>query len=136
YRAWKRDAMLNAPVFTVSSADGELPSRLRLAVLSGYEGVDFTVGDPGLVGRFTRFPSGGKIDDPKRVTVQIAEGYSDVWVPIASPLASPPRFTGPRAAELGDSFYLNRDTGSAVTVTPSTDTAVGLREGDGYTAVM
>lgn len=131
YRTWKRDAMLQTPLFTVSS-DDELPQRLGLAVLAGYDGVDFTVGDPSVVGRFTRFPSGGSIDDPRRVKVQIAEGYSDVWVPISAPLASPPQFTGPRASDLSDRFYVNRDAGSAVAV----PTAAGLKSGDGYAATM
>lgn len=132
YRSWKRDAKLEAPMFAVSSSDGQLPQRLSLAVLSGYEGIDFTVGDPSLVGRFTRFPSGGKIEDPHRVTVKVAEGYSDVWVPISAPLAAPPSFAGPRASTLADSFYLNRETGSAVVVSASG----GLRDGDSFTATM
>lgn len=132
YRAWKRDDTLEAPLFTVSSEDGQLPGRLRLAVLSGYDGVDFSVGDPREVGRFTRFPSGGSVPDPVRVTVQIQSGYDDIWVPIATPLAEPPVFFGPRAGELADSFYLNRDTGSAVSV-PEGE---GLVDGDGFTARM
>ncbi len=132
YRSWKRDATLMEPLFTVSSEDDALPSRLRIAVLAGFDGVDFTVGDPQQVGRFTRFPSGGQIDDPQQVTVQIEAGYSKAWVPIAAPLAAPPVFTGSRAAGLSDSFYLNRDAGSAVAV----PTAAGLREGDGYRATM
>ena len=132
YRTWKRDVALNEPIFEVTAEKGALPPRLRLSVLAGYDGVDFTVGEPQTVGRFTRFPSGGQIDDARELTVQIDSGYSDVWVPIAPPLASPPAFTGPRASELSDSFYLNRDSGSAVAV-PTTQ---GLHEGDGYTATM
>lgn len=132
YRAWKRDDTLQAPLFSVTGKDGNLPSRLSLAVLSGYDGVDFSVGDPRDVGRFTRFPSGGKIADPMKVTVQVQPGYSDVWVPISAPLAGPPSFSGSRASDLADSFYLNRDTGSAVSV----PTSAGLRDGDGFTATM
>lgn len=132
YRSWKRDDALTAPMFTVTSEADALPGRLRLAVLSGFDGVDFTVGDQAAVGRFARFPSGGDVPAPIDVTVQISAGYSDVWVPIATPLASPPAFTGPRAGALADSFYLNRDTGSAVAV----PTPAGLREGDGFTATM
>ena len=132
YRAWKRDDALRAPIFSVAGSDGALPDRLSLAVLSGYDGVDFSVGDPGVIGRFTRFPSGGGVVDPVRVTVQIQTGYSDIWVPLSAPLASPPSFSGPRAGELADSFYLNRETGSAVSI-PTGD---GLRDGDGFTATM
>ncbi|MGO3146140.1 MAG: transglutaminase domain-containing protein [Leucobacter sp.] len=140
YRTWKRDAAFNEPLFTVAnSGDGEedaFPKRLRLAVLSGYDGVDFEVGDPEEVGRFNRFPSGGSVDNPSRLTIEIQPGYADVWVPIAPPLAAPPVFEGPRASALAESFYLNRDTGSAVTVPSDTVEDAGLRDGDGFTATM
>lgn len=130
FRAAKQDAGFAAPWFEVSGQGG-LPSRLRLAVLDGYDGVDFFVGDPSGAGRFTRFPSGSEILDPVRVRVTIDEGYSGVWVPIAAPLGEPPAFRGPRAADLADSFYVNREAGSAVAV----PTKRGLRAGDGYTMV-
>ena len=148
YRSSKRDAALSETMFTVTSEedDGALPSRLRLAVLSKYDGVDFTVGDPAEVGRFTRFPSGGDVAEPRRIAVEIESGYSGVWVPIAPPLASPPVFRGPHASELAENFYLNRDTGSAVAVPGSSDAAEdgnavapvsdGLQDGDRYTATM
>lgn len=148
YRASKRDATLDEIMFTVTSEeeDGALPSRLRLAVLSQYDGVDFTVGDPEDVGRFTRFPSGGNVADPRSVLVEIEAGYSGVWVPIAPPLASPPVFKGPRASALSESFYLNRGTGSAVAVPRSSDNvdtsdearsvSDGLQDGDMFTATM
>lgn len=132
YRAWKRDATLQAELFAVTGDDGALPSRLRLAVLPAYDGVDFTVGAGSQAGRFARFPSGGAVPNPAGVRVEIRAGYADVWVPIAPPLAEPPSFSGSRAGSLEDSFYLNRDTGSAVAV----PTAAGLRAGDGFRVSM
>lgn len=132
YRAWKRDDTLQAELFAVAGEDGKLPERLRLAVLPEYDGVDFTVGSGSQAGRFARFPSGGSVPNPARVGVDIRAGYADVWVPIAVPLAEPPSFSGPRAGALEDSFYLNRETGSAVAV-PTPD---GLRAGDGLSVTM
>lgn len=132
YRVWKRDAALDVPVFSVR-AEGKLPSRLRLAVLDEYDGVDFYVGSA-QAGSFTRFPSGDRVESPSNVMLTIAAGYGDIWVPTA-PLGSVPSFTGSRAAELADSFYVNRATGAAIAVPGGADTA-GLIPGDGFQAVM
>ena len=131
YRTWKRDAPFASTLFDVTS-EGELPPRIRLAVMDRYDGVDFTVGTGSGSVRFTRFPSGEPLAESSQVSVRIDEGYSDIWVPLAMPLASPPRFSGPRAAELGDSFYVNRDTLGAVAI----PTKRGLEAGDGLTAEM
>lgn len=131
YRTWKRDAPLAATMFT-ATADGELPGRLRIAVLDTYNGVDFTVGSPSGVGRFTRFPSGEPVQNSSRVRVEIGSSYSDIWVPFAMPLGSPPAFAGERAGDLADSFYVNRELGAAIAV----PTAKGLRSGDAYVAEM
>ncbi len=135
YRVWKRDDALDTPLFTVTS-DADLPERLRIAVLESYDGVDFFVGGGsvggGDAGRFARFPSGGAVDAPVEVRIEIEEGYRGIWVPLAPPLASPPVFGGERASDLADSFYVNREAGSAVAV----PTADGLRAGDTYRATM
>ena len=134
YRASKTDDAIDAELFSVSS-DGELPQHFRLAVLDAYAGVDFHV-SADAAGRFTRFPSGDALVDPSRVTVEIADGYQDIWAP-ASQLGAPPSFDGPRAAELADGFYVNRGTGSAIAVpSSSAETAPGLSDGDRYTAPM
>lgn len=132
YRAWKRDDTLDAPMFEVSS-NGDLPPRLRLAVLDAYDGVDFHVGAEA-AGRFTRFPSGEAVPEPATITVRIGEAYSDIWAPTAR-LGSAPSFTGPRTAELADAFYVNRSTGAAIAVPGGRGTA-GLAPGDGYRARM
>src|SRR5690606_31962789 len=61
-------------------------------------------------------------------------GYSDIWAPTAQ-LGSAPIFSGPRASELADAFYVNRSTGSAIAV-PGGASTRGLVEGDGYRATM
>ena len=129
YRVWKRDAALDAPIFAVSPLDGAaLPERLRLAVLDDENGVDFAVtAEPGT---FTRFPSGTAAQDPSRVAVELRSAAPGIWVPLPAALTGPPRFTGPRAAELRDGFYLDRETGAGIAV----PTAAGLRAGDGFEA--
>lgn len=133
YRNAKRDSGLDEPLFTVT-AKGALPERLRLAVLDEYDGIDFHVsGDAS--GRFTRLPSGEKLTAASSVTITIDEGYEQIWAPTAT-LGSPPKFSGPRAAELSDSFYVNRDTGGAIAVPRDASAVIGLVAGDGYTAKM
>lgn len=134
YRASKTDAAIDEPLFSVSSS-GSLPQHLRLAVLDAYEGLDFHVSEDA-AGRFSRFPSGEGLAQPSTVAVEIAEGYRDIWAPSAL-LGAPPSFGGPRAAELADSFYVNRSTGAAVAVPGGAENRrPGLREGDRYTAPM
>lgn len=101
YRVWKRDALFAAPILSVSSS-GPLPSRLRIAVLDNYDGVDFSVGAASDVGRFTRYPSGDPLAKSSRVQVNIEDGYRGVWVPLAIPLGGPPAFGGDRADALAE----------------------------------
>lgn len=148
FRAFKSDEAIDRPVFEVE-ADGQLPRRLRLAVLDAYDGVDFHVSSEH-AGAFTRFPSGGTVADPVEVSVQINDGYAGIWAPTAD-LGSAPEFFGPRAINLADSFYVNRDTGAAIALPGRSENApavgagmaathtsgdLGLRAGDGYRAVM
>lgn len=132
YRAWKSDSSLDLPLFEVTST-GNLPERLRLAVLDDYDGVDFHV-SVSEAGRFTRFPNSGRVNDPAEVTVHIADGYSDIWVPTAE-LGSVPVFLGARATELADSFFVNRGTGAAIAL-PGGRNTDGLAAGDGFTVMM
>lgn len=134
YRNSKRDDAIDEPLFSVR-ASGSAPERLRLAVLDAYDGVDFHV-SAGAAGRFTRFPSGDPLASPGRVSIEVGAGYSDIWVPEAG-LGSPPEFTGPRAAELSDAFYVNRETGAAIAVPRGAEARTfGLRAGDRYSALM
>ncbi|RGE23224.1 transglutaminase domain-containing protein [Leucobacter sp. wl10] len=132
YRNSKRDDAIDRVMFTVTGDRG-LPQRLRLAVLDSYDGSDFHV-SRAEAGRFTRFPSGEPLSAPSSVTVEVGEGYADIWAPTAI-LGSPPSFSGPRAEELSDGFYVNRETGGAIAV-PRGDRPPGLAAGDGYTADM
>ncbi|WP_449276943.1 DUF3488 and transglutaminase-like domain-containing protein [Leucobacter sp. GX24907] len=129
YRLSKTDDEIDRELLTVSTS-ARPPAYLRFAVLDAYEGVDFHVSQDE-AGRFTRFPSGDRLQSPAEVTVEIGEGYSEIWAPEAG-LGDPPTFTGPRAAELSDAFYVNRDTGAAIAVPDGR----GLTSGDGYSARM
>lgn len=138
YRGWKTDAAIDAALFTVSSAERAgaeqaLPPRLRLAVLDAYDGVDFHI-SPNQAGRFTRFPSGDKLSDPVRIDIEVGEGYNDIWVPMAG-LGSVPAFHGPRASDLSDAFFVNRESAAAIAV-PGGSGTTGLTEGDGFTMTM
>lgn len=139
YRDAKRDENLDRVMFTVagggsgSRADA-LPPRLRLAVLDRYDGVDFHVGDDAAA-RFIRFPSGRQLERPARVSIEVGEGYRDIWVPTAT-LGTPPSFSGPRADALADAFYVNPDTDAAIGIPDGDSAQPGLRPGDGYSAEM
>lgn len=130
YRSAKRDDRFGQVMFTVE-AEGALPERLRMAVLDEYDGVDFFV-SPGASGRFARFPSGEAVSEEAEVRVGVGEGYDGIWLPLAPPLAAPPEFSGERAAELADAFYVNRDSWAAIAVPEGR----GLRDGDAYAARM
>ncbi len=129
YRTWKRDEAYDAPLFTVSA--DRLPTSLRFAVLDHFDGVDFTVGEPGAAGRYTRLPSVPGQENTTPVQITIASGYESIWAPIA-PLGAPPEFAGPRAEELSDAFFFNREAGAAVAL----PTEAGLTAGDAYAAPM
>lgn len=133
YRSAKRDGAIDEPLFSVASS-GALPERLHLAVLDAYDGVDFHVGDEA-AGRFKRFPTGPGARQPVDMSIEIMAGFTGLWVPLA-PLASPPRFAGPRAALLADSFYLNRDSGTGIAVPADADSQPGLNAGDEFTATV
>ena len=104
-----------APLLTVRG----LPSgeRLRLATLSSYDGVVFSVADTtqqSATRSFALVPS--RIDRSaspgRRVTVEVAvKGYADVWLPTVGALLSvdfPGRSAQPRGA-----FYYNEELSTA-----------------------
>lgn len=138
YRGWKSDEKIDASLFSValagrSAPDAKLPPRLRIAVLDAYNGVDFHI-SPNQAGRFTRFPSGDQLSDPVRVDIQFGDGYGDIWVPVAG-LGSVPAFHGPRASDLADAFFVNRETSAAIAVPGGAKTR-GLQPGDSFTMTM
>ncbi|MCB1274818.1 MAG: hypothetical protein KDB25_10590, partial [Leucobacter sp.] len=132
YRASKSDAAFSATMFEVRSS-GALPARLRLAVLDAYDGVDFHVGRAD-ADRFARLPSAVPLASAADVEVRVGPGYTGIWAPTAA-LGGVPEFTGPRAGELTDAFFVNRSTGAAIAL-PGGRAGAGLDAGDGYRAPM
>jgi len=114
-------------LFSVST-DGPVPERVRLAVLTDFDGQVFSAGAPGAATQFRRVPSVLNAGNGEPTQVRI-EGYrldefSSLWLPI---VGTPERiaFDGPRPIELRNSFYLDRSATSAVTTAYG-----GMREGD------
>ncbi len=130
YRAWFTDAGLGAELFAVSGAAGV--DRIRLVTLDAYDGDEFRVsaGEEGV--RYVRLPGGSGPGAEVRIT--IGEGYRGIWLPLPEGVASPPGFSGSRAAALADGFYLDAGSGSGIDIAP-TAAGRGLLPGDGYTVV-
>ena len=108
-----------------------LGTRVRLATLDSYDGVVYAVGSGRVTsasGSFARVPS--RFDqsevegNPAQMAITIA-AYSGVWVPTVG-LFEEVDFGGDRAADLRDSFYYNKVSGTAA-VTEH------LERGDSYT---
>lgn len=128
FREYFQPAMASSALLTVSG----LPAGagLRLATMDAYNGVVYSVGTPDLSsasGSFTRVPY--ELDQAAvrgRVsTIDVTVGaYEDVWLPSVGQLERV-TFRGPRADELGDSFYYNDNTGAGAVVD-------GLQQGDSY----
>jgi len=133
YRSYFSAELYDEALFTVTgTVDGGATSRVRLAVLSYYDGQAFRVVNPvsgendqgTAFARLspTRAPTGGSIT----TTFDIA-GYSGVWLPGADALSSI-RFSGDRAAALNDGFFYNAGTASGIQLKT-------LESGDRYTIV-
>ncbi|WP_104177456.1 transglutaminase domain-containing protein [Cryobacterium sp. Y50] len=132
YRSYFSAERYDEELFTVTPVDsGEPASRVRLAVLSHYDGEVFRVVDPrsGASNQdtaFARVPhsrgsaSGG-------VTTFAISGYQGVWMPGTEALTSI-RFAGERAAELSDGFFYNTGTASGIQLN-------ALETGERYTIV-
>lgn len=98
--------------------------RLRITTLDDYDGQTYRL-EP--LTRFTRQPQ----FQEGSLTITIAEGYSGVWVPMPSAVGGTPRFLGPRAELLTDSYYANPAANSGVVITDAA--GIGLLPGDAYT---
>ncbi|MGC3994165.1 MAG: DUF5684 domain-containing protein [Propionicimonas sp.] len=127
YRQSFADDRYDAVLFRVA-ATGAMPDRVRLATLTHYDGVVFsTSGEGGSTFRrvpYRRDPGAGE-----RTSLTVTTGdLGTLWQPMAGNLASI-TFAGARAQSLGDGFYYDASTGSAVNTV-----AGGLAEGDSYTA--
>jgi hypothetical protein len=107
----------NAELFTVTSEDA-LPSRVRLAVLSHYDGEVFRAIDPELgasspTTAFERVPN-QSAQRTGTSTVEFTIGaYGDVWLPLVDDVESI-SFSGSRAQALTDGFFYNSLSGAGV----------------------
>ncbi|TFD05846.1 transglutaminase domain-containing protein [Cryobacterium sp. TMT1-66-1] len=134
YRSYFSAEQYDAELFTVSgpAIDDGTDSRVRLAVLSYYDGEVFRVVDPAAgendqATAFARVPHArGASADSVTTRFDIA-GYSGVWMPGAGALSSI-RFAGDRAADLSDGFFYNAGTASGIQLK-------ALERGDRYTIV-
>jgi hypothetical protein len=133
YRSFFNAELYDEQLFTVTGAvEGGTPSRVRLAVLSYYDGEAFRVVNP-VSGENDQGTAFARVPHTRASTVgsvtttfEIA-GYSGVWLPGADALSSI-RFAGDRAADLNDGFFYNAGTASGIQLRT-------LESGDRYTIV-
>lgn len=128
YRAWFAGDALDAELFTIS---GDLTGidRVRIATLDVYDGARFSVDAAGAA-RFTRMPDAAVPAGSGVATVEIGDGYSGVWLPIAGTLRAAPGFSGERGIDLADALYVSPGGATAVVVLDAD--GAGLRAGDRY----
>lgn len=141
YRSYFSAELYDQELFTVTgdattvddgAAEDGSASRVRLAVLSYYDGEVFRVVNPAAgesdqVTAFARVPH-SRASTAERVTTRFdIAGYTGVWMPGAGALSSI-RFAGDRAAELSDGFFYNAGTASGIQLNT-------LENGDRYTMV-
>ncbi len=139
YRGYFTDERFGDELFTIhtDAPDALAPEtdRVRLAVLSHYDGEVFRVVDPaaGTADQqtaFARVPSTIPSDDAPgsttrvRATVTVG-GYTDAWLPLVGDLGAVD-FTGDRRRALADGFYYNIDTAAGIQLNR-------LETGDSYT---
>jgi hypothetical protein len=117
YRNYFTPELYDAELFTVTS-DSELPERVRLAVMSHYDGQVFRVIDPVLgdddqASAFERVPN-QVIASADTTTVDVTIGdYADVWLPLTDDLESI-TFGGSRGQALTDGFFYSDSSGAGV----------------------
>ena len=129
YRSLFTDGRADDVLFTVKTASGALPERVRIATLDAYDGEVFRSGGEGAVdaGRFVRVPStldAGEGDEVA-LTVEI-DAWDEIWMPTAGRLQSVD-FAGDRSASLADRFYYNASAAAGVQTAGG-----GLQAGDSY----
>ena len=132
YRSFFSAERYDEELFTVTSAEGDPASRVRLAVLSHYDGEVFRVVDPrsGVSDQdtaFARVPHSRGSASGGRATAFAISGYQGVWMPGTDALSSI-RFAGERAATLSDGFFYNAGTASGIQLN-------ALESGDRYTII-
>lgn len=133
YRANFTSDYLDAPLLHLK---GDIPSRMRFAALSSYDGLAFRPTSSADARQqltdFERVPyrvgnTSGELHTAN-VTVQNYEGQ---WVPIASEF-SQVEFSGKDMLALREGFYFNIDVQTAIEKVNRGETT-GLRQGDVYT---
>ncbi|MEV8255039.1 transglutaminaseTgpA domain-containing protein [Rhodoglobus sp. NPDC076762] len=129
FRRYWQPSTANSVLFEVSGVS--LGTRIRLATLDSYTGVVYAVGSDRVSsesGSFSRVPSRfdqSAVDGEQvSMTITIAD-YAGVWLPTVG-LFEAVDFDGAREADLRDSFYYNKISGTAAVVD-------GLTSGDAYT---
>ena len=130
YRSWFEDDRFDEKLFTVTGDTSGI-DRVRIATLGRYDGEVFRAGNESGDQVFARLPA-ATASDGVRLTVTIGDGFSGVWVPVPGTLDSAPDFTGSRADELTDSFYVSDADAAAVDVAVRADGGYGLAAGDSY----
>jgi len=132
YRKYFETDLYNSELFSVK-ADAGLQARVRLAVLSYYDGQVYRVIDPDGSGTpadssFVRVPyrlnPAAGAGAEQKLTINV-DAYSGVWVPTVGDLVSV-GFTGDGAPALTDGFFYNTGTSSAIELDR-------LGAGDSYT---
>ena len=117
-------------LFTVSGDTAGI-ERVRIATLGSYDGEVFRAGGEEGDQLYSRLPGDGAPGGVD-LTVTIGEGYSGVWFPVPGTLDAAPDFTGGKAEQLTDGFYVNAADAAAVEVAETADGANGLEAGDSY----
>lgn len=131
YRGWFAGDRFDAELFTVTGERGEL-DRLRLATLAAYDGEEFHVAANGADDGFRRLPrSAAGVAADVELSITVGDGYRGIWLPSPGGLLAAPDFTGARAEELADGFFVDADGATAVQLAGD-DAVRGLRAGDGY----
>lgn len=131
YRANFEGAAYEAELFRING-DAAGISRVRMATLGQYDGQVFRSGTRTGDQQYTRLPQAGQGEGTVELSVTIGEGFAGVWVPVPGRLDGAPSFTGARAEQLTDHFYVARSDGSAVDVAEIAGGGFGLTAGDRY----
>lgn len=130
YRDAFTDDRIDDVLFTVTS-DGDMPSRVRLATLTSYDGEVFRALDPASAvddARYIRVPSTLDAGEGTPVSASVTVGaLRGIWIPTFGRV-SQVAFTGERAATVTDAFYYSEQHQAGVETAEG-----GLAADDTYT---
>jgi len=121
FRRFFTGELFHTNLFQVT-AQGAQPDRVRLAVLTDYDGTVFSAGTANNPTQFRRVPwtlnpEPGYATDIN-ISMQYLSEFARLWLPMAG---SPQRvtFAGPRPGELRDGFFYDRASASAILTAPA-----------------